>query len=71
MGGRAGVAAAAAGAAREGRVDVDRRLARRPQPGGGGVRAEGLPQGEQHLKHVFITGLHLVLASHMNTFKAN
>ena len=48
VGGRAGIAAAAAGAAGEGRVDVDRRLARRPQPGGGGVRAEGLPQGEQH-----------------------
>ena len=50
VGGRAGVAAGAAGA---GGVHVDDRLARGPQPGGGGVRAEGLPQGK-HCTHSLV-----------------
>ena len=61
MGGRARVAAGA-GAASEGGFDAVDLHARGAEPGRGGVRAEGLPQGEQEY-------IHNSLADHIHNFK--
>ena len=61
VGGRARVAAGT-GAAGEGGFDAVDVHARGAESGGGGVRAEGLPQGEQEY-------IHNLLADHIHNFK--